>query len=67
MNGASTSLTEQFSHLKDPRVDRTKRHKLTDVIAIAICAVICGANGWTDVELFCRRGGLCACAQGESA
>ena len=31
MNGASTSLTEQFSHLKDPRVDRTKRHKLTDV------------------------------------
>ena len=52
MNGASTSLTEQFSHLKDPRVDRTKRHKLTDVIAIAVCAVICGANGWTDVELF---------------
>ena len=38
--------------MKDPRVDRTKRHKLTEVIAIAICAVICGVNGWTDVELF---------------
>lgn len=52
MNGSSPSLIEQFSQLKDPRVDRTKRHKLIDVIAIAICAVICGANGWTDVELF---------------
>ena len=54
MNGASASLIEQFSQLKDPRVDRTKRHKFIDVITIAICAVISGANGWTDVELFGR-------------
>ena len=47
-------LTEQFTGLTDPRVDRTKRHKLIDVvaIAIAICAVICGADSWVDVELF---------------
>ena len=44
MNGASISLIEQFSQMKDPRVDRTNRHKLTDVIAIAVCAVICGDN-----------------------
>ena len=31
--------------MKDPMVDRTKRHKLIDVITIAICVVICGANG----------------------
>ena len=54
MQSAPISILEQFSQLKDPRVDRTKRHKLIDVIAIAICAVICGANGWTDVELFGR-------------
>jgi predicted transposase YbfD/YdcC len=33
-------------------VDRTKEHKLIDIIAIAMCAVICGAEGWTDIELF---------------
>lgn len=52
MPDAPISILEQFSQLKDPRVERTKRHKLIDVVAIAICAVICGANGWTDVELF---------------
>ena len=52
MDDAPISILEQFSQLDDPRVERTKRHKLTDVIAIAICGVICGANGWTDIELF---------------
>ena len=51
MQDAPISILEQFSQLKYPRVDRAKRHKLIiDVIAIAICAIICGANGWTDVE-----------------
>ena len=33
-------------------MDRTKRHDLIDVVTIAICAVICGADSWVDVELF---------------
>jgi predicted transposase YbfD/YdcC len=41
-----------FDGLDDPRVDRTKRHELVDMIFIAICAVICGADGWVQVELF---------------
>jgi hypothetical protein len=41
-----------FSKVNDPRRDRTKDHKLIDIIAIAICVVICGAEGWTDIELF---------------
>ena len=52
MQGPSISILEQFSQLKDPRVDRAKRRNLADVIVIAICAVICGANGWPDVKLF---------------
>jgi predicted transposase YbfD/YdcC len=35
-------------------MDRTKRHSLTDILTIAICAVICGAEGWTQVEEFGR-------------
>jgi predicted transposase YbfD/YdcC len=46
------AIEEHFSRVSDPRVDRTKEHKLIDLIAIAICAVICGAEGWTDIELF---------------
>ena len=46
------SLIDCFSDLKDPRVDRTKRHLLTDIIMISICAVICGAEGWEDIEEF---------------
>jgi len=45
-------IEEHFSKVSDPRKDRTKHHKLMDMIAIAICAVICGAEGWVDIELF---------------
>ena len=45
-------LLKHFSILKDPRVDRTKRHRLIDVVTIAICAVISGADSWVDVEHF---------------
>jgi len=46
------AIEEYFGNVNDPRVDRTKEHKLIDIIAIAICAVICGAEGWVDIELF---------------
>lgn len=46
------AIEEHFSKVTDPRVDRTKEHKLIDMIGIAICAVICGAEGWTDIENF---------------
>ena len=38
--------------LDDPRIDRTKRHKLLDIVTIALCATICGADSWVDIELF---------------
>lgn len=49
---ATTSIGEHFAGLTDPRVERTKRHQLTDIVVIAICAVICGADCWTEVEDF---------------
>jgi predicted transposase YbfD/YdcC len=45
-------IAKHFSRVKDPRIDRTKRHRLLDIILIAICAVICGADSWVDIELF---------------
>ena len=46
------SLVDCLATIQDPRVDRTKEHKLIDVLVIAVCAVICGAEGWTDCEDF---------------
>lgn len=44
------TLVEQFAEIKDPRVERTKKHQLTDILIIAILAVIAGAQGWEDIE-----------------
>ena len=38
--------------VEDPRVERTRQHKLIDIITIAICAVICGADTWVDIETY---------------
>jgi predicted transposase YbfD/YdcC len=51
---APPGLLRAFAELKDPRMDRTKRHSLSDILAIAICAIICGADGWTQVAKFGR-------------
>jgi predicted transposase YbfD/YdcC len=48
------AITQYFADVDDPRVDRTKAHQLLDIIVIAICALICGADGWVEVEEFGR-------------
>jgi predicted transposase YbfD/YdcC len=44
------SLVTYFASLEDPRLERTRKHNLLDIIAITICAVICGADSWVAVE-----------------
>jgi predicted transposase YbfD/YdcC len=46
------TIAEHFSTLCDPRVDRTKDPLLTDILTIAICAVISGADTWVAIERF---------------
>ena len=48
------SIREHFADLPDPRVRRGQRHSLASLLTIAICAVICGADSWTEVEQFGR-------------
>lgn len=43
---------ECFSDISDPRVERTKKHFLLDIIAIAICGVLSGAETWQEIEDF---------------
>ena len=45
-------LHERFSALGDPRLERSKLHELLDISTIAICAVICGADDWVEIEQF---------------
>ena len=48
------TLFEHFAQLPDPRIDCTKEHLLLDIIAIAILAVIAGADGWEAIDLFVK-------------
>ncbi len=48
------TIADHFAQMEDPRVERTKQHKLIDIITIAICAVICGADTWVDIETYGR-------------
>jgi hypothetical protein len=44
------SIVKHFSTLKDPRIERHKKHHLVDILVLAICAVLSGAEGWEAIE-----------------
>ena len=46
------SIAEHFNDIEDIRIERGKKHKLIDIITISICAVVCGADGWIDIEMY---------------
>ena len=50
--GCGVSVMDHFQDLEDPRIERCKRHGLLDILIIAICAAICGADSWVHVEMF---------------
>lgn len=52
--GQESSIGVHFASLSDPRADRGQDHLLLDIIAVALCAVLCGADGWVAVETFGR-------------
>jgi len=48
----SVTLLEHFGELEDPRVEYLVEHRLLDIIGLTICAVICGADTWVDIEVY---------------
>jgi predicted transposase YbfD/YdcC len=55
MARSSLSIKTHFRKLKDPRRKHRQRHRFLDILVIAICGVIAGANSWTDIAEFGRR------------
>ena len=47
-----SSITDHFATLTDPRVERTKEHHLLDILTIALCAIISGADEWVAMEAY---------------
>jgi len=45
-----TGFIEHFGDIPDPRVDRTKDHKLIDILFITLSAVICGCDDWNSMS-----------------
>lgn len=52
MPACPTSITAHFATLADPRVERCKEHPLLDLLTIALCAVVCGADSFVEIEQF---------------
>jgi predicted transposase YbfD/YdcC len=48
------AIEKHFRSLKDPRINRRKKHLLLDIVVIAICGVICGCNDWQQIATFAK-------------
>jgi DDE_Tnp_1-associated len=48
----NASIVEHFQTLEDPRIERTKKHPLLDILVIAVCTLLTGGEGFQDMELF---------------
>ena len=51
-NVAASSLVAHFGLMPDPRIDRRKEHELVDILVIAVCTLLCGGEGFNDMEDF---------------
>ena len=48
----SVKFLEYFEELEDPRSKINLHHQLNEILFLTLCAIICGAEGWDDIELF---------------
>lgn len=52
---ARTDLRALFDEIPDPRVQRTRRHRLTDVLVLVLLGTVAGCHGWDDIRDFCSE------------
>lgn len=48
----TTDFFAHFSIIPDPRMERTKKHRLIDILFIGVCTIICGGESFTDMQDF---------------
>jgi len=46
------TISEHFAAVDDPRMERTRRHELLEILTVALCGVLCAAESWVEVEQF---------------
>jgi len=51
-NDGEMDFLDIFGQLDDPRIERKKLHPMPEILLLTLCAVICGAESWDDIELF---------------
>jgi predicted transposase YbfD/YdcC len=52
MSGNLIDVFATFESLADPRLERTRRHDLFELVVVALCATVAGSDGWADIERF---------------
>src|SRR5271154_5234966 len=52
MSQRLVAVFSTFEELADPRIERTRRHELFELLVVALCGTIAGADSWADVERF---------------
>ncbi|NJL71842.1 MAG: transposase family protein, partial [Candidatus Competibacteraceae bacterium] len=50
--GPLASIATHFAHVSDPRLERTRAHTSLDILTVAICAILAGAEGPSGMETF---------------
>lgn len=48
------NFISHFESIPEPRIKRCRRHELMDILFLSICAILCGAEGWEEIEDFGR-------------
>ncbi len=48
----SLIINAHFASLPDPRTGNATPHELLDIVTVTICAILCGADSWTEVEVW---------------
>lgn len=52
MEEAAGGFLDYIKVIRDPRIERTKKHRLESIIFIAVCGVVGGAESWTEIQAF---------------
>ena len=52
MKQEEMDFLDVFGQLDDPRIERKKLHPMPEILLLTLCAVICGAESWNDIEEF---------------
>ncbi len=46
---------KHFESVPDFRIERSKLHKLSDILMLSLCAVLCGAEAFEDIALYGKQ------------